>query len=249
MRRLLLASDFDGTLAPIQHHPGEVAIDATARDLLQKASALGSVDVAFLSGRDLDDLTRRTSDIRAWRSGSHGREVSDPDGHVIEAGRRLATRPDPLWIEEARLAGIRLEEKHYGVAAHWRGSESVAREHPSLRSFEEWARSSGLELVEGRCVLEARLPGPDKKDALADLAFRTHAGRVLFAGDDLTDFPALEWAASRGRALFVRSAERTEQPPPGVETVRSLPHLLEVFESELRQHEKQRAFSEDRSVR
>lgn len=233
--RLLLASDFDGTIAPIEASPEAVAMEKEAESFFRRAAEAPSVAVAFLSGRDLTDLTARTALIPAYRSGSHGHDLSRPDGSLIRSDEPFSGSPDPDWIEEATGNGLLLERKRYGVALHWRTAEGVNRRHPLVREFARWARRAGLRLIEGRCVLEATIPGPAKIDALRLLAGEVEAERIVYAGDDITDFAALEWAAARGRGFFMRSLERKEAPPKGVEPVDSLAELLARFEEEVAQ--------------
>jgi hypothetical protein len=57
------------------------------------------------------------------------------------------------------------------------------------------------------------------------------ATRVVYAGDDLTDFGALRFAAEHGRAVFVASSER--EPPPGVTVVASLRELFRLIRQEV----------------
>ena len=228
---LLLASDFDGTLAPIQRDPESVAIDRALAGILSEAAADPLVAVAVLSGRDVDDLEKRLGPLPCWISGSHGLELLGPD--------RQEVRRQPAWVstlpatltDSIRAARLRLEPKKFGVALHWRDVEGVSLDHPLIAQFEHWAAEAGLEIVRGRAVSEGRRPGGGKLEALQSIAGIVGAKRVIFAGDDLTDFPALQWAATRGRGLFLASEER--QPPPGVEVVDSRTTLAEIFRGEM----------------
>lgn len=234
MTRLLLASDFDGTLAAIRPDPESVTIDPEALDVLSRATRAEGVEVALVSGRDLEDLRARAPGLRAWYSGSHGQQILAPDGRMVRSAEAWTGKPDPDWMQRARDAGLRLEPKRFGVAVHWRGLEGVDESHPLIAQFEEWARSEGLKVVRGRRVSEASSGGGTKRDVLEILRRETRATRLLYAGDDLTDFPALEFAASHGRGLFMKSPERNEEPPRGVETVHSCNELLREMEEELR---------------
>ncbi|HVR42384.1 MAG TPA: trehalose-phosphatase [Thermoanaerobaculia bacterium] len=233
MTRLLLASDFDGTLAPIHPDPDAVRIDPRALELLRGAAQMERVQLALVSGRDVDDLRARAGGLPAWYSGSHGLEIVAPDGSRVKTTEPWSGRPDPDWLQRASAAGLRLEPKRYGIGVHWRGAAGIDESHPLIRELEEWAAARGLSLIHGRMVVEASVAGSTKRDVLAFLADRTGAERIVYAGDDLTDFPALELAATRGRGLFVASAERPEGAPPGVETVRDRDELLAAFEQEL----------------
>jgi trehalose-phosphatase len=228
--RLLLASDFDGTLAPIVDEPEAAALDPSAREFFLSLESRGDVEAAFLSGRDIDDLTRRTAPVRAWRSGSHGIDVVRPDGSAVRSGTPLRLDLPSGWEEAVRAEGLIVEKKRYSVALHWRTAPAVGRDHRLVEEFASWAEAAGLRLIDGRKVVEASLPGGSKIEALETLLRESGATRVVYAGDDLTDLPAIALAATRGRGLFVRSEERSEELPPGVETVGSIEELLKEFE-------------------
>jgi trehalose-6-phosphatase len=86
-------------------------------------------------------------------------------------------------------------------------------------------------VVEGRCVVEARCRGGNKEEALRWLASAVGAERVIYAGDDLTDFGALRFAAKRGRAVFVANSEQLA--PPSATVVSSFRELFRLVREEV----------------
>ena len=132
---------------------------------------------------------------------------------------------------QAAEIGVRVERKKHAVALHWREAPEVDESHPLIAKFRLWAHSSGLVVIDGRRVVEARCRGGGKEDALRYLAQCTDARRVVYAGDDLTDFAALRFAAARGRAFFVSSDER-EAPAIAV-AVKSRDELLRQLIDEM----------------
>jgi trehalose-phosphatase len=227
----LLAFDFDGTLAPIRSDPAEVQLERAAVALLEQTTHLEGVVVAIVSGRDADDLAARVNAPGAYIIGSHGLEIRGPGGVLVRDTPLLESALDGDLREEIRASGIRLETKKHALALHWRGIpyEAIA---PVAELFRIWARVNGLDLIEGRCVVEARCRGTGKEEALRWLARAVGAGRVVYAGDDVTDFGALRFAAERGRALFIASEER--EPPPGVTVVASFRELFRRIREEVR---------------
>ena len=70
--------DFDGTLSPIVSDPGAAALVVGAAQALELVAAV--CPVAILSGRDLADIRDRVGVPGIWYAGSHGFELTAPDG-------------------------------------------------------------------------------------------------------------------------------------------------------------------------
>jgi trehalose-phosphatase len=226
----LLAFDFDGTLAPICDDPSAVQLDRGAAALLAEASHLEGVVVAIISGRDAPDLASRVDAPGAYLIASHGLEIHGPGGLLVRDAPPLAIEVDSELGREIAGSGLRLESKKHALALHWRGIPYEAIE-PVAEMFRQWARDAHLDIIEGRCVVEARRGGGGKEEALRWLARAVGAGRVVYAGDDITDFGPLRFAAENGRALFVASGERV--PPPGVTVVGSFRELFRLIRAEV----------------
>ncbi len=226
----LLAFDFDGTLAPICDDPAKVQIDRAAAALIAEATHMEGVVVAIVSGRDANDLMDRVNAPGAYFITSHGLEIHAPGGVLIHDTPPLSVELDRELESEIAASGLRLESKKHALALHWRGVpfEAVA---PLVEMYRGWAKASHLDVIDGRCVLEARRPGGGKEEALRWLARAVGAGRVVYAGDDITDFGPLRFAAENGRALFLASNERV--PPPGVTIVGSFRELFRMIREEV----------------
>lgn len=212
-KTLLVALDFDGTIAPIVPSPD---LARPIEGVLEAVKALlecAGTTVAIISGRDVHDLHQRLEgwpDV--WLAGSHGRTILAPGK---EPGERIE-EPRLEWVRNAPLlGGIRRECKEFSVAFHWRGrheGEPVGW----VRNLVLRAQSEGLEILEGRQVLEVLVPGNTKDIALLDLLGRTESACVVYAGDDRTDLEAIRVADEKGVGVFVKSGERPWIPPPGV---------------------------------
>jgi alpha,alpha-trehalase len=226
----LLAFDFDGTLAPIRADPSAVRLDRGAAALLTETTQMAGVVVAIVSGRDADDLNARVDAPGAYLIASHGLEIRAPGGLLVRDVPPLSIELHSDLGREIAVSGLRLETKKHALALHWRGVpyEAIA---PVVELFRQWAKDAGLDVIEGRCVVEARRPGGGKEEALRWLARAVGAGRVVYAGDDLTDFGPLRFAAENGRALFVASGERV--PPAGVTVVGSFRELFRLIRQEV----------------
>jgi trehalose-6-phosphatase len=74
------------------------------------------------------------------------------------------------------------------------------------------AQRLGLHVRRGKALREAEVVPNDKGRALQEILERSRARSVLFVGDDLTDFPAIELAAEHGVGVFVQSSEQRGAP-------------------------------------
>ncbi len=212
----LLALDVDGTLAPIVDDPWAARVPPrTLAAVAALATAEGWV-VALLSGRDAEGLARVAPLPGLWRGAEHGRVVLAPGeaprperltDEESEALDELASTATARWVPK----GARLEVKPAARAVHVRGLDEAVGE-PILDAAEELAISLGLHPRRGRAVLEAEARRGSKRAGLARLATVTKAASLIFAGDDLTDFEAIELAAAHGVGIFVESAERPGGP-------------------------------------
>lgn len=212
-KRLLIALDFDGTMAPIVPRPELAEILPEFGSALHRLAGIPGVVLAVVSGRDVDDLQPRLASLPpAWIAGGHGRNILAPGESPGEH------EPDPRLDEFRRSpvpGGVRREIKSYSVAFHWRGR--VEGEPTGwLRDLERKAKEAGLDVMDGRKVVEILLPGSGKDRALERLQELTGADAVVYAGDDRTDLEAIRWAQARGVGIFVSSGERAWIPPPGV---------------------------------
>jgi trehalose 6-phosphate phosphatase len=192
-RPLLLASDYDGVLAPLVGDPSAAVPLEGVAEVLGRLAAVPGVTVALVSGRGVDDL-RTTSGFEGpyrW-IGSHGAEF---DGPLVEelASRRDAVR-DQLAPVVAGTAGARLEVKPASVAVHVRQVADRATGSALLEHVGSLVDPS-LTKKPGKDVLELAVTDADKGSALRRLREELGAAGALYLGDDRTDedgFRALE---------------------------------------------------------
>ncbi|MRG96776.1 trehalose-phosphatase [Polyangium spumosum] len=227
---LLVATDFDGTIADITTEPDGARARADALSALSALAALPGVHLAVVSGRDMKSLHERTRAlVSVYRVAEHGAFLEAPDGTQLGAAHVAPARVlDELVrlaeAHHARVPGMRVERKTSSVAVHVREVEPDARAAAveMLAAFRRAARAAELVVIDGRQVVEARDPRASKETALAFVLSRLPEGTfVVYAGDDTTDEGAIALARQRGGAgIYVASAER---PTPNVEADLVLP--------------------------
>lgn len=235
--RLLVAMDFDGTMAPFVDRPADArALPASA----QAFAALGEADgtaTALLSGRDLAGLRAAARPgPGVLLVGSHGGERWAPetlagseDGSIrldeAQAGL-LATVGAELDSVVAAHEGTTLEHKPAGVVLHVRQAAPEVGTAALREAHRRLAGRDDVALGEGKNVLECSVIRADKGSGLEWLREAVGADAVLFAGDDVTDEDA--FAVLRPGDLGVKVGPGPTRAKFRVEGIGDVPALLQT---------------------
>ena len=194
---LLVAMDFDGTMAPFVDRPGDArALPAAAEAFAELGEAENTV-TALLSGRDLESLRAvARPGPRVLLAGSHGGQLWAPPELAADAGSLelstaqltlLAATVSRLEDVSAAHPGTTLGHKPAGVVLHVRQAEAAVGAAALRKARSRLEGLSGLSLSDGKNVLEASVIQADKGAGLNWLREVVNADAVLFAGDDVTD--------------------------------------------------------------
>ena len=222
----LIATDFDGTLAPIVDDPEKAYADPGA------VAAFGRLGewmraVVVITGRPVRTAVR----LGRFREAAGLGSMIVLGQYGVERWNAAADQylipPDPPQISTAKielpglldslgLADARIEDKGRAIAVHTRSLPDSRAAFTKLAApLGELAARLGLALEQGKSVWEIRAPGTDKGAALRSIVEETGARVVVFAGDDLGDLAAfravrdLEAAGVTG--LLVCSASNEEE--------------------------------------
>jgi trehalose 6-phosphate phosphatase len=183
---LLVASDFDGTLAPIVAHPSDARPLPRAAEALLALAELPSTSVALVSGRALDTLRELSSMAPPVHLvGSHGAEFDTGFAHPIDL-ELLERITAELTTIAANRPGVTVEPKPASVALHVRNA-STADGSDALDAARTAAHGWDAELTEGKAVLEFAVISTDKGEAIDVIRDGDDATAVVFFGDDVTD--------------------------------------------------------------
>jgi trehalose 6-phosphate phosphatase len=180
--KMLLAVDFDGTLAPIVTDPGRAAMRASTRRLLRQAATRHPCVV--ISGRSRADVLRRVRGTGvAGVIGNHGSETRRAARPALRAVRR--------WREElarrlAGLQGVTVEDKGLSLAVHYRRARE--RRKARARILAAVADLGRVRLIGGKLVVNVLpLGAPHKGLALEQARARFKCDTAVYVGDDETD--------------------------------------------------------------
>lgn len=208
--------DFDGTLSDIVDDPDAARPVAGATAALTRLAA--RCPVAVLSGRDLADVTKRVGVPGIWYAGSHGFELTAPDGShhqnddAAAAIPVLAQAAGRLSDELGTIPGVVVEHKRFGVAVHYRNAarDRVGEVAAAVRAA---GRHDALRVTTGREVIELRPDLDwDKGKTLhwvIEHLRRSGSGALtpVYLGDDITDedaFDAVRGGPVQGVPILVR---------------------------------------------
>jgi trehalose 6-phosphate phosphatase len=209
--------DFDGTLSEIVNDPDSAQLADGAADALTSLSA--QCPVAILSGRDLADVRQRIGLPGLWYAGSHGFELTGPDGRhhqnaeAAESVPVLADAAAALADQLGDIPGVAVEHKRFGVAVHYRNAarDRVGEVAAAVRSA---GQRAALRVTTGREVIELRPDVDwDKGKTLRWVLdyIRDNEGSSsllpIYLGDDITDEDAFDAVADDGIAILVRHSD------------------------------------------
>jgi trehalose 6-phosphate phosphatase len=219
---VLLAFDYDGTLASITSDPAEAQLRSKIRRLLSTVAR--RYPCVVISGRTRHDVARRLARIPvSYVFGNHGIE---PWGQNASYAGQVRRWVDRLERQLAPHRGLSIEAKTYSVAIHYRNARHKQR---ALRAIHELvggfrgARALGGEQAVNLIPRDA----PDKGMALERARRLLACDRAIYVGDDETDEDAF-LSATPDRLLSIKvGATRRSRARYCLETQNEIDVLLQ----------------------
>lgn len=236
--RILVITDFDGTLSEIDPDPMGARIDPLARRALRRLGRIAEsgpdrLALAILTGRAVSDAVDRARVGGVRYLGNHGLDAgwlprrgsvralmartadSGPETPAAKLGRDVAALlGHPGWLF--------VELKGGSVAFHYRQAPDRAAAGRLIgTAVDQRLAADGLDLErsDGRLIVELHPTGAGGKGAaVVRLLAELRPQSVLAMGDDRSDAEgfrvlASERAAGRLAALNVGIHDRTDTPP------------------------------------
>jgi trehalose 6-phosphate phosphatase len=233
---LLVAMDFDGTMAPLVDHAADSRALPRAAAAFAGLAKLPRTTTAMISGRALDSLRAVAfPPENTLLIGSHGAEVWMGPGSsqlmLDDAQRELLAevRRELEGIVE-QAPGTLLEDKPAGVVLHTRLAADDVAEDAVAAARAVLQDRSGVFVKTGNRVLETSVVNASKGEGIAFLRQAAGATAVVFAGDDTTDEDALAKLVPGDLGVkvgldFTQAEFRVEAPV----------HICELLEALLRE--------------
>jgi trehalose 6-phosphate phosphatase len=179
---VLLAFDFDGTLAPIVATPDEASMRATTARLMNELANL--YPCVVISGRARADVLARLGPLPVVGViGNHGIEPRESSKHIRDEVRRWQP---VLQKKLAGLPGVRVENKDFSVSVHYRQSRDKKGARAAIMNAV--AALGDVRVIGGTQVVNI-LPtdAPHKGTALLNELERLGCETAVYVGDDDTD--------------------------------------------------------------
>lgn len=180
--RVLLAFDFDGTLAPIVRFPHRARARAETRALLRRLTR--RYPTVIISSRGLDDLRERVAGTGIARViGDHGADGGPRTAGLAAQVHRWRGR---LHDGIAHIAGAVAEDKRLSVSVHY---DDASHPRHARAAIARLARRLGPVRIVEEHHLTHILPAkaPNKAIALDRERARVRASRAIYVGDEMTD--------------------------------------------------------------
>jgi trehalose 6-phosphate phosphatase len=216
-KQLAVFLDYDGTLTPIVARPEEAVLDRGIRQTLRELAKYCTV--AVISGRDLQDVQNLVGLDGIFYVGSHGFEISGPQGRHLEhhGGKQFLPaleRAEKSLRDrlEEKIQGVQVERKKFAIAVHYRrAAEGKVREVEGM--VDQVQEENGrLRKTAGKKILELQ-PDIDWHKGKALTWLLEQLGMAgpevlpFYLGDDVTDEDAFKVLKDRGIGIAVQ-----EQP-------------------------------------
>ncbi|RMI29240.1 trehalose-phosphatase [Nocardia stercoris] len=188
--RLLVASDYDGTIAPIVNDPTKAYPHRESVSAMRALAGLSSTTAAVISGRALRDLAALSRlPVEVQLVGSHGSEFDVGFVHAIDNNAKQLLREIQTALTHIaeENPGATVELKPASVALHVRNATPEVGRRALTQAEQGPASWVGVQMTAGKEVLELAVIQTDKGAALDIIRRQEGASAAVFIGDDVTD--------------------------------------------------------------
>lgn len=224
-KKIILLTDFDGTLAPIQEHPDLAALPEEVRRILLKFSQNSAFFLGIITGRSLRQIKKLVNIPGLLYAANHGIELEGPGVRFSSSEAKKARYN--LWHIYMRLfkslhhiEGVYLEDKGYSVSLHYRlvkKAKDVEFIAMTLTSIAKpYLERNALSLSTGKMVYEIRPPVTWNKATtiqwLLTNYFPLNFGEdalLIYLGDDKADIEVFHALKGKELTIFVGNPSDT----------------------------------------
>nr|CAD7403123.1 unnamed protein product [Timema cristinae] len=207
--KLALLLDYDGTLAPLAHHPDLAVIPPETKNILERLANFPDVYIAIISGRNVNNVKEMVGIEGITYAGNHGLEILHPDGSKfvhpmpVEYENNVKTLLKDLQDKVCKQ-GAWVENKGALLTFHYR--ETPVNIRPDMvTQAKKMIKDAGFIAGQAHCAIEAKPPVEWDKGRASLYILRTQFGvdwseriRIIYVGDDTTDEDAMQMIKDAG---------------------------------------------------
>lgn len=224
-KKIILLTDFDGTLTPIREHPDLASLSEEVRLLLAKISFSKTVFLGIITGRSLRQIKKLVNIQKILYAANHGIELEGPGIRVTspeakKARCNLWKLYMQLFQSLGHIEGVYLEDKGYAVSLHYRLVKKVKDVEFITKTLTTITKSyierNELSLSTGKMVYEVRPPVKWNKATtiqwLLTNYFPLNFGEdvlLVYLGDDKADIEVFNALKGKELTIFVGSPSDT----------------------------------------
>jgi trehalose 6-phosphate phosphatase len=222
--RVLLAFDYDGTLAPIVSQPARAIMRHTTRRLLEEL--VQRYPCMVISGRAQRDAMRRLHGIGVHKIiGNHGAEPWHGTNRPVQKSDRWLR---VLGERLSGLRGVKIEDKGISITIHYRQSREKKRARSAI--LEAVSALGEIRLIGGNQVINVLPQGaPHKGMALERERALLKCDTAIYVGDDETDEDVFA-LDQPGQLLTIRVGQRRSSAAAYfIESQRRIDDLLRIL--------------------
>lgn len=188
-QKLLLAFDFDGTLASIVDKPIDARMDPQVEAKLMRLSEKSTI--AIISGRSMADIRAVLACFKPrYIIANHGIERDFESNYKFELSSALSQNWLQQLVDEYKILnydGVELENKTFSLTIHYRKAKDTSLVERKIKNILAQLKPCPR-IVTGKYVLNiVPKDSPHKGLALLDLMDSKHYSRSIYIGDDDTD--------------------------------------------------------------
>jgi len=185
MKKTTVVLDFDGTLAGIVADPRKAYVGREEKRRL--AELASKARVVILTGRPSDFVKKKLAGIGGLAiMGLHGNRPSAKTRQMRRAERLVGKKI-------AGIRGVLLETKPGGFAVHYRTAHPGKAVGRAIGEARKAGKEGKLRIIRGRKTIEfLEESALVKADALEKIVRKRGRAKVVFVGDDQSDYDAIK---------------------------------------------------------
>lgn len=224
-KKIILLTDFDGTLTPIQEHPDMAVLSEEMHQILLNISHSRTFFLGIITGRSLLQIKKLVTIPKILYAANHGIELEGPGVRFSSAEAKKARHN--LWQVYMQLftslrhvKGVYLEDKGYTLSVHYRlvkKARDVEFITNTLTSIiKPYGERNALFLSTGKKVYEIRPPVTWNKATtiqwLLTNYFPLTVGEdalLVYLGDDTADIEVFHALKGKELTIFVGNPSDT----------------------------------------